>query len=174
MTDAPESMSLKTDGASAWGRVLLLTAVLILAWVLWSGLFKPLLLVLGAASCALTVYIARRMGYFSADVFALRYNLRLIGYWVWLGREIIKSSIEVSRIVLSRSPRIDAKVVEVDAKDLELVDQALLGNSITLTPGTLTLDVTDGRLFVHVLTNAESQSETFREMKRRVSELRRG
>ena len=37
--------------------------------------------------------------------------------------------------------------------------KVLLGNSITLTPGTLTLDVTDGRLYVHVLTNAEEQTE---------------
>lgn len=160
-------------GAGAiFGRLLLLTLLLIAAWVLWSGLFKPLLLALGAFSCALTVYVAKRMGYFDAEVFAFRYNLRLFEFWAWLAAEIVKSSLEVARIVLSPNLRIEPQVVSVDAADLEPVDQALLGNSITLTPGTLTLDVHEGRLLVHALTPDGAQSVLDGEMKRRVSALR--
>lgn len=162
-----------TSGAGAsFGRLLLLTLLLIAAWVLWSGLFKPLLLALGAFSCALTVYVAKRMGYFDTEVFAFRYNLRLLGFWAWLAGEIVKSSLEVARIVLSPRPRMDPQVVSVPADDLEPVDQALLGNSITLTPGTLTLDVHKDRLLVHALTPEGAQSILDGEMKRRVSALR--
>ncbi len=162
-----------TPGAGrTYGRLLLLTILLIAAWVLWSGLFKPLLLGLGAFSCALTVFVAKRMGYFDTDVFAFRYNLRLFGFWTWLAGEIVKSSIEVARIVLSPRLRIDPEVVELDAADLESVDQALLGNSITLTPGTLTLDVHEGRILVHALTPDGARSVLDGEMKRRVLALR--
>jgi multicomponent Na+:H+ antiporter subunit E len=57
---------------------------------------------------------------------------------------------------------------------MEPVDQALLGNSITLTPGTLTLNVNEGRILVHSLTLAGAQELKRGEMRRRVVALRRG
>ncbi len=172
MNIKPEPETATRRAGHSYGRLLLLAILLIVAWVLWSGLFKPLLLALGAFSCALTVWVAKRMGYFDADVFAFRYNLRLFGFWAWLAGEIVKSSLEVARIVLSPRMRIDPQVVALDAVDLEPVDQALLGNSITLTPGTLTLDVHEGRLLVHALTPEGAQSALDGEMKRRVAALR--
>ena len=156
-----------------YGRLVLVAVILIAAWLLWSGLYKPLLLGLGAFSCALTVLIAKRMGFFDTDVFAFRYSLKLFGFWAWLGREIIKSSLEVARIVLAPKLRIDPRVIEVDASDLEPVDQVLLGNSITLTPGTLTLDVYEGRLLVHALTPEGAAALQRGEMQRRVAALRK-
>ena len=171
MSSKPETG--RQEGQGVYGRLILVTVLLIAAWLLWSGLYKPLLLFLGAFSCALTLVIARRMGYFDTDVFAFRYNLKLFGFWAWLGREIVKSSLEVSRIVLSPKLRIDPKVVELDASDLDLVDQALLGNSITLTPGTLTLDVHEGRMLVHALTPDGAKAVLDGEMMRRVAALHR-
>ncbi len=155
-------------------RLTVLAIPLIAAWLLWSGLFKPLLLGLGIFSCALTIYVAKRMGFFDSDVFAFRYNTRLFGFWAWLGKEIIKSSLEVARIVLSPKLRIEPEIVALDADDLEPVDQALLGNSITLTPGTLTLDVHEDRILVHALTPAGAKSLLDGEMKRRVAALHGG
>ena len=86
-------------------RILLLSVLLAIAWLLWSGLFKPLLIGLGALSCALTVYVLHRMGYFSNETFAFRYSYRLFGYWIWLGKEVLLSSLEVSRAVLSPRSR---------------------------------------------------------------------
>lgn len=157
----------------ALGRLLLLTALLAAAWLLWSGLYKPLLLILGGVSCVITLWIVRRMGYFRADVFAFRYNARLLSFWAWLGGEIVRSSIAVARIVLSPRPAIEPRIVRLNVGDLEAVDQALLGNSITLTPGTLTLDVDDGQLLVHSLDVDGAQDLLNGEMMRRVAELRR-
>ena len=156
-----------------YGRLILVSILLVAAWLLWSGLYKPLLLALGAFSCALTVFIARRMGFFDTDVFAFRYNLKLFGFWAWLAREIVKSSWYVARIVLAPKLRIDPRVVELDAGDLDPVDQAVLGNSITLTPGTLTLDVHEGRMLVHALTTESAAAVLDGEMKRRVAALHR-
>ncbi len=152
-------------------RILLLTVLLAVAWLLWSGLFKPLLLGLGVLSCGLTLYVLQRMGYFSNETFAFRYNHRLFGFWAWLGKEIVLSSLEVSRAVLSPRLNIDPRTVRLDVSDLDPVDQAVLGNSVTLTPGTLTLDVHQGSMVVHALTPEGAAALQAGEMQRRVGEL---
>ena len=154
------------------GRLILLALLLVAAWLLWSGLYKPLLLILGAVSCVLTLWVVKRMGYFDADVFAFRYNIRLMGFWGWLGAEIVRSSIAVARHVLSPTLKVEPRVVRLDVSHLEPVDQALLGNSITLTPGTLSLDVDQGELLVHALDVDGAQGLIDGEMQKRVEDLR--
>ena len=167
------STSAPSDKASRqFTRILVLGLLLIAAWLLWSGLFKGLLLFLGAVSCALTLYIVHRMGYFDKEAFVFRYKLGLLGFWAWLFREIVKSSLEVTRVVLRRDLKIEPEVVALDATGLDRFDQALLGNSITLTPGTLTLDVHDGRLLVHALTPEGAAALREGEMQRRIQALR--
>jgi multicomponent Na+:H+ antiporter subunit E len=156
-----------------FARILILALLLIAAWVLWSGYLKPLLLGLGALSCVLTIWVVRRMGYFDDDTFAFHYDWRLLGFWAWLGREVVLSSIEVARVVLSRKVDVAPKVVDIDGSGLGPVDLALLGNSITLTPGTLTLDVYEGRLLVHALTPEGAAALEGGEMQRRVAALRK-
>ena len=158
-------------GAGRLRAYLIFAALLIAAWVLWSGMFKPLLLGLGVFSCALAGFIAVRMGYFDTSVFALRFNFRVVTFWGWLLKEIVKSSIEVARVVLSRELRLSTRVVEIDASKLSPVDQAVLGNSITLTPGTLTLDASDGRLLVHALTEDGARALEEGEMLRHVAAI---
>jgi len=156
-----------------YARILTLALLLIAAWVLWSGYLKPLLLGLGALSCLLTIWVVQRMGYFDEDTFAFHYDWRLLGFWTWLGREIVLSSIQVARVVLRRNLDVTPKVVEIDGSELGPVDLALLGNSITLTPGTLTLDVYEGRLLVHALTPEGAETLRRGEMQRRVAALRK-
>lgn len=160
--------------ARTFAKFVLLAVLLIIAWVLWSGLFKPLLLALGAFSCALTVYVGKRMGYFDKELFAFRYDHRLIGFWIWLGGEVIRSTMEVIRIVLAPTLRIHPRVVEINTGDFGPVDQTLLGNSITLTPGTLTIDVQDDRMLVHALTEEGAQALEEGTMMKRVAALRGG
>lgn len=153
-------------------RALLLLVLLVTAWLLWSGLFKPLLLGLGAFSCLLTIYLSRRMGYFDKEVFALHFGPRVIGYWAWLAKEIARSSFVVARIVLDPKLPISPQVFEIKATATHPVDQAMLANSITLTPGTLALDVHDGVILVHSLTKSGADELITGEMDRRVAALR--
>ncbi len=153
-------------------RMLVLLLPLVAAWLLWSGIYKPLLLALGVFSCLLTIYIKHRMEYFETEVFALRVVRRLLGYWLWLAKEVVKSSLDVARIVLSPSLPISPRVVTVKASCEHPVDQAILANSITLTPGTLALDVHEGEITVHALTKAGADELMKGEMDRRVAALR--
>lgn len=154
------------------GRVLVMAALLALAWLLWSGLFKPLLIALGALSCALVLLIAYRMHLFDTDLITPRYLSRLVRFWGWLGREIVRSSMEVTRAVLSRDLKISPTVAEFEAHCEHPMDRTILGNSITLTPGTLTLSVDGQRFMVHALHEEGARDILGGEMDRRVSALR--
>lgn len=153
-------------------RVLILLTLLASAWMLWSGFFLPLLLSLGIFSCLLVVYLTHRMGYFDNEVYALRFGVRLFLYWGWLAKEVVRSSLEVARIVLSPSLPINPKIVEITATETHPVCQAMLGNSITLTPGTIALDVHQGRIQVHCINEAGVEDLLNGEMDRRVAALR--
>ncbi|MEM9056971.1 MAG: Na+/H+ antiporter subunit E [Pseudomonadota bacterium] len=154
-------------------RALGLFTALAAAWLLWSGLYKPLLLVLGALSCTLVVYLSRRMGFLRGELFALGFSLRLLAYWLWLLGEMVKSSLQVTRQVLKPTVRISPQVVTLDVSDKSPVEQVILANSITLTPGTVALDVHEGRLAVHALTQAGARELEAGVMARRVAALRR-
>ncbi len=164
---------MQTTRRSSNAEKTLLLVALIAAWLLWSGLYKPLLIGLGAFSCLLTIYLVYRMGHFHRQAYSLNYGFGYIGYLVWLFKEMVLSSLQVSRAVLSPGLRIEPTVVEIRVTADHPMDQAILGNSITVTPGTLTLDVHDGVLKVHALTRAGAESLLGGEMDRRVASLRR-
>lgn len=165
--NAPE-----TSGALPWSRYLILVALLMLAWVLWSGYLKPLLLGLGLFSSILVVYLDYRMRLKDTEFLQVRFLLRLVRYWGWLAREVLRSSLDVTRIVLSPKLPISPTVAEFETSCKLATDQALLGNSITLTPGTLTLQIVDGHFVVHALTEAGARDIMAGEMDRRVAALR--
>jgi multicomponent Na+:H+ antiporter subunit E len=112
------------------------------------------------------------MEYFQTEVFALQFGRRLIGYWLWLAKEVIKSSLDVARIIVSPSLPISPQVLTVKASSENPVDQATLANSITLTPGTLALDVHNGEITVHALTRAGADELRKNEMDQRILALR--
>jgi multicomponent Na+:H+ antiporter subunit E len=151
-------------------RILGLLIVLIVAWLLWSGIYKPILLGLGAFSCVLSVYVAHRVGFFQ-QVSGLHITPRLPQYWATLMIEIVKSSVDVARIVLNPKLPISPTVIEIDAAPAGPIGQAILGNAITLSPGTVTLDVFDGRLLVHCLTLEGAQELRSGDTNRRAAAL---
>ena len=147
-------------------------ALLASAWLLWSGLYTPLLLGLGLLSCAVTVYLAHRMRILE-QLNILRILVRLPTYWFWLMGEVVRSSIEVARVVLD--PKLPASPTMVELKDLpeDAMGQAILGNSIILTPGTLTLDLQDDLLLAHSLTREGAAELATGEFSQRVRQLTR-
>ncbi len=150
----------------------MLAAALAMAWLFWSGLFKPLLIGFGIFSCLLTLYLAARMDYFNNETFALHFGVRLIKYWIWLAMEIVKSSLNVARIVLDPKLPISPKVVDIRPTAEHPTFQVIFANSITLTPGTISIDVYNGIIKVHALTEAGADDLVAGEMDRRVAALR--
>ena len=152
-------------------KILQLAILLAAAWLLWSGFFKVLIVSFGAFSCLLVLYLAKRMHYFDTELYALRYGPQLLIYLAWLAKEVVKSSLDVARIVLDPKLPISPKIVDIKATARHPVDQVLFANSITLTPGTLALDVYNGIIKVHALTEEGANDLMAGEMDRRVAAL---
>ncbi len=144
--------------------------ILMIVWLLWSGLYKPLLIGLGIFSCLLSLWVARRTGFFRHTL-ELRAYLRLPALWWWLLKEVVVSSIEVAKIVLSPSLPIQPELVELSSTEQTDSGKVILGNSITLSPGTVTIDVHEDRLLVHCLTASSAASLRSREVDHRVAQL---
>lgn len=151
-----------------------LLATLFVVWLLWSGLYKPLLITLGIASSVLVVYIARRMDTIDRESVPLQLGGAIFSYWFWLLKEIIKSNLQVMRVILSPQLPISPRIVRVQALARGEVGRVIYGNSITLTPGTVTTDIDDeGMVTVHALTEEIARDVEAGEMNRRVAALER-
>ncbi|MEP6389210.1 MAG: Na+/H+ antiporter subunit E [Halioglobus sp.] len=150
-------------------RILLTLLLWFTAWLLWSGMFKPLLIGLGVVSCLLVLVLSRRMGFFKQEVFSLHLTWRLLPFWGWLGKELIIANLQVARVVLSRHMPISPTVIRLQALSSDPLGQAILGNSITLTPGTVTVDDHEGELLVHCLTQEGADALIDGDMNRRVA-----
>jgi multicomponent Na+:H+ antiporter subunit E len=159
-------------GEARLSAVLLLLLILAISWVLWSGLYKPLVLGLGAFSCVLSAYMGHRMGFFRHQAL-LTLLPRLPAYWWWLLREIVVSSIDVAGLILKPSLPISPTMVVLKAETQTDVGQVILGNSITLSPGTVTLDLHEGQLLVHCLTRESARALQDGEANRRAAQLER-
>lgn len=140
-------------------------------WLLWSGHTEPLLLILGLLSCAGTSWLTVLM-YRRSDV-TPTYDLgiRPLAYVPWLTWEIVKSNIAVAKVVLSPKLAIQPRLIRVPSSQRGEVGQAIFANSITLTPGTITLDLRHGEALVHALTDEAAEGLLEGEMDRRVTAL---
>ena len=96
---------------------------------------------------------------------------RMIGYIPWIAWEIVKSNIDVARRIWQPEMPISPTIVTVKATQETALGLVIHANSITMTPGTLSIDVEPGEIEVHAL-SAESVADLHAgEMDRRVSRL---
>lgn len=119
-----------------------------------SGIYNALLVSLGVACCALCTWLSLRIGAQDKEGFPTHLMGRLPGYLIWLFREILVSNITTAKIILKGSA--DPEIFRVPAHQRTAAGVANYANSITLTPGTVTVDINeanDGRsqFLVHAL-----------------------
>ena len=153
-------------------RSFALFIALVLIWLLWSGLYIPLLLFLGLASCVLVVWLMNRFESIDHESVPIQLGLPILTYWIWLIKEILVSSLQVSRIILASRIEIQPQMVKVKSLSRSDVGLVIFGNSITLTPGTYTTSIDDdGVLTVHALTQDGVDGLIEGSMNRRVKSL---
>ncbi len=145
-------------------------AILMSSWLLWSGIYKPLLIGLGVFSCLLSLWLAQRTGFFRHAI-PLRSLVRLPALSCWVLKEMVKSSIAVVRVVLSPSLPIQPELVEFTTSEKTDPGKVILGNVITMSPGTVTIDVDENRLLVHCLTADSAETLRGREVEHRTARL---
>lgn len=152
-------------------RAVSLGLVLFATWLLLSGHYTPLLLALGAVSTALSVFIALRMDVVDREGHPIHLTAGLFGYLGWLLVEIVKASIDVTKRVWSPAMPISPAVFHLRATQPSELGQVIYANSITLTPGTVTLGIEDGDLYVHAIAEEVGDDLAGGEMDRRVTAL---
>ena len=152
--------------------LLTLTAVLIIFWITNSGMFKPLLLSLGVVSVTLAGWLTGRLSILGHGVSSFRY-VRLPAYCGWLATQLVTSNIDVVRRVWSGNASISPTVARLPLPALSDTGKVIYANSITLTPGTVAmdLDLAGNTLLVHALTRDNIAEVESGEMARRVQEL---
>ena len=127
--------------------------LLFLFWLFLSGHFNPLLLGLGAASVALTVLLSRRMKVIDHESYPLHLSAKLPGFFLYLCREIVKANIDVAAHGSLRWPStsISPQMIDIPQSQASDLGAVIYANSITLTPGTVTIRFSKDRLIVHAL-----------------------
>jgi multicomponent Na+:H+ antiporter subunit E len=154
---------------------LVLFASLSAFWLLLSGFWdNPLLLALGLVSVMLASWLGVR-----AEPAGAGFNLgmlwRLPVYWGWLMVEIIKANLDVvKRIWQPALYPISPTLANLDLSQKTALGRAIYAQSITLTPGTVAIEVVGGKVLVHALTDAGVADLERGEMDRRVTRVERG
>lgn len=128
-------------------------------WFIMSGIFELKFIAYGLGAAAVISFICVRtlkIGGLKSEntYFLFEFNIiRMLGYFFWLVWQIILSAIYVSKVALFHREDLDPGVVWFKADYDNPAARAMLANSITLTPGTITIEIFDDGIYsVHGLT----------------------
>ncbi len=148
-----------------------LSLLLALLWLGISGVYKPLLFALGGGSVLFVVWMSRRMDVVGVEHNPVLYSWRLPLYWAWLVKEIVKANLAVARAALLPRGRVAPSVVRVPVRLRTPIAKVTYANSITLTPGTVTLQLEADWLEAHALLESTARDLESGAMERKVAWL---
>jgi len=157
------------------GRFIILVLALSALWLLLSGYFdKPLLLGFGAGSVIFSAWMAHRAHVLDDEGVPGGIFPGILGYMLWLTVEIGKSNIMVARHALAIEPKLSPKLFTAPNPPRSSVGKVIFANSITMTPGTVTIDMREDEILVHGLTEELADEAGIRAMGERVANIERG
>jgi len=156
---------------------MLRTAVTLLVfaglWLLLSGHFEPLPLASGGVSVVLTVWLARRMGVLDFEGQPVEMALHLVGFVAWTVWLVILANLQVAKVILSPALRIHPHLIRIRPNQRTHLGRVIHANAITITPGTISLDVRDDLILVHALTDDAADEDSSGRLDRAVTRLER-
>jgi multicomponent Na+:H+ antiporter subunit E len=153
------------------GRLLSSVVILFGTWLLWSGIYQPLTIGFGVGSCLFVAWLSARMGIVDEEGSPVHLVPRLVLYVPWLVLAVIKANLDVAVRILKPGLPISPRLVKIKASQQNDLGRVVYANSITLTPGTVTVDMQGDELTIHALT-AEAEADLLTgDMDRRVTSL---
>lgn len=155
-------------------RYLSLGLSLFAFWLALSGHYTPFLITAGVGCAALCVYAAARIGLIDREGHPSHLLPAILRYYPWLIAEIGKSAWSVTRTILSPALPITPTLVTVTASQRTAEGITTYANSITLTPGTITVGVSGNELTVHALVKEGAEDLKTGGMDARVTRFERG
>jgi len=149
----------------------MLSLTLAVFWLANSGHYTVLMLSLEAISIALIVYIAHRMDVVDHEAQPLHLTLKIPGYYAWLIKEIFLANLTVVKHIWLGNKSISPVFATITASQKTEIGKVIYANSITLTPGTVTVNIEDDKFLVHALLQESIEDLESGEMDRRVTQL---
>ena len=126
-----------------------LFVILLSLWLLMSGNYTFLIISLGVISCFFCVYLAKRAKLIDDEGLPLFFLPRLLNYLLWLFKEIFNSNIGTAKAIITGN--INPEIFIVKSSQNTDVAKVTYANSITLTPGTVTIQINKDKFEVHAL-----------------------
>ena len=168
----------KTIVGSPMKHLTVLAVVLFAFWFLLSGkvdfkflLYGALTAIISAWICVPLLLLPNADGtkkYFIFDVNLGKYAV----YWLWLLIEVVNANIDVVKATVKSEMVINPRVIAFRIKYDNPMAHTTLANSITLTPGTVTLNVTEDGLYeIHALTDGAAEGLLGGGMQQKVADL---
>ena len=132
-------------------HIISLGVVLFALWLGLSGHLTPLMLSLGLISTLLTVYIAHRMDVVDHETYPAHMTALLVRFWIFLAREIVLANIDVIKRIFKPGKNISPQLFELPVQQKTDLSRVIYANSITLTPGTVSVNLNKDSVTVHSL-----------------------
>lgn len=126
-------------------------------WLLLSGHYNWLLISMGLVSVLVTLLLAHKMKLIDGQSHPIHLFSKIIRLWVVLSGKIIVSNIDVTLRVLGIRP-ISPCLVKLKLDQNSDLGKVIYANAITLTPGSASLHIEDGFLYVHTISEEGAQS----------------
>jgi multicomponent Na+:H+ antiporter subunit E len=148
-----------------------LAILLVAFWALNSGLFKPLMYILGSLSVLLVLFISSRMQVIDKESLPIYLTRSIPGYYAWLLKELVVSNIKVVGTIWRSNLLLQPALTTIKMDHLSDMGRVIYANSISLTPGTVTTEVTENSITVHALDKSSIADIGSGEMEARVRKL---
>ncbi|MCK5216857.1 MAG: Na+/H+ antiporter subunit E [Methanosarcinales archaeon] len=145
--------------------------ILFTFWILLSAHFDILHVGSGIVCCAIVAYASHDLLFTGTQNHGLTKTTRFISYLPWLTYQIVIANIDVARRALSPSMPIDPHIFTFKTKLKSDVARTTLANSITLTPGTVTVDIIDDLFYVHAIAKEPAEDLLEGTMERKVAHI---
>ncbi len=146
-----------------------LSLLLAMFWLLNSGHYTWLILFLGLLSIVIVVWVTHVMDVVDHESQPWHLTARIPAYNLWLLKEVMVASLDVAKRIWTGA--ISPVVIEVKASQKTDMGKVIYANSITLTPGTVSINIQEDTITVHALTREGAKTLAQGEMDRRVSRL---
>ncbi len=128
------------------------SSVLFIFWLILSGHYTPFLLVIGIISCVFIVILVVKMEILDDEALPIKFLFSAIKYWPWLFGQIIQSALNVAKIIINPNLPITPTMIKIKPLQETDVGVVTFANSITLTPGTISVEIDNDNILVHAIT----------------------
>lgn len=140
-------------------------------WLLNSGHNTLLILLLGLLSIILVLLVTHKMDVIDRESQPFHLHLNIFNYYSWLIKEIVLANFVVIKHIWLGNSSISPTLKRIKITQKTDVGKVIFANSITLTPGTVAVDIIHNEVVVHALLKKDIDSLIAGEMDRRVSLL---